>query len=61
MNDWERSRTLLYIPQGIARDSAFPFESGERVIVTIDRMNKRLVVEPVTDEYIVKGSRVERR
>lgn len=36
---------FVYIPSEVARDSAFPFEHGDEVLVKIDAKNKRLIVE----------------
>lgn len=41
----EQSRTILYISQRVASDSAFPFEPGEDLVVRIDKVGKRLIVE----------------
>lgn len=41
----EKGRTLLYISRKLVADSAWPFEAGERVMVTIDPKSKRLLVE----------------
>lgn len=53
----EKSRTLLYISQRVAADSAFPFLPGEPLTVTIDADNERLVVErPLTRRELVTES-----
>ena len=36
---------FVYIPSDVARDSAFPFESGDDVVIKIDTKKKRLVIE----------------
>lgn len=41
----EDNRTLLYISQRVATDSAWPFRPGERVIVRIEADKQRIVVE----------------
>jgi len=41
--DAETSRTLIYISQKVANDSAFPFKSGDQLLITID--SGKLVVE----------------
>ena len=43
----EKSRTLLYISQKVASDSAFPFKKSDRLKITIDQDGQRLVVEKV--------------
>ncbi|WP_169743676.1 hypothetical protein [Methanolacinia paynteri] len=37
----------LTIPAKLITDSAFPFEEGEEVKITVDSQNKRLVVEKI--------------
>jgi hypothetical protein len=39
-----RGRHVLYIPTAVLRDTAFPFEVGQRVVVRIE--GTRLVVRP---------------
>jgi virulence-associated protein VagC len=39
---------FISVPSAVAGDSAFPFGDGDTVKVTIEE--KRLVVEPVTEE-----------
>lgn len=41
----ESSRTLIYVSQKVASDSAFPFEAGDELVVRIDKENERLIVE----------------
>lgn len=41
----EKSRTLLYVSQRVAADSAFPFKAGEPLVVTIDVEGERLIIE----------------
>ena len=41
----EKGRTLVYVSRKLAGDSAFPFQPGERVLLTIDPKGRRLVVE----------------
>lgn len=41
----EASRTLVYISQKVANDSAFPFASGDELVVRIDANKGRLVIE----------------
>lgn len=41
----EKGRTLLYVSQLVAKDSAWPFKAGETVALTLDPKHKRLVVE----------------
>ena len=36
---------FIYVPIEVARDSAFPFKTNERVKVKIDVTNKRLTIE----------------
>ncbi len=35
----------VYIPTGIAKDSAYPFAPGERAHITVDTKNQRLIIE----------------
>ncbi len=35
----------VYVPTEVAKDSAFPFKSDEKVRVKIDVKNKRLIIE----------------
>jgi hypothetical protein len=46
----ESSRTLIYVSQKVASDSAFPFEAGDELRIRIDKENSRLVVEKASDE-----------
>lgn len=41
----EKSRTLLYLSQRVAADSAFPFKPGDALTVSIDPKNQRLIIE----------------
>lgn len=41
----EASRTLIYVSQKVASDSAFPFKAGEPLHVRIDPDGRRLVIE----------------
>lgn len=45
LTHYEGSRTMIYISAKVANDSAFPFEKGEELWVTIDTKGKRLVIE----------------
>jgi len=36
---------FIYIPTEVARDSLFPFKTGETIKVMIDTKNNRLIVE----------------
>jgi hypothetical protein len=36
---------FIYVPIEVARDSAFPFKSNERVKVKINAENKQLIIE----------------
>lgn len=38
---------FLSIPAQVAADDRFPFETGERVKITIDPENQRLIVEKI--------------
>lgn len=51
----ETSRTLLYLSQKVASDSAFPFAPGERLIATIDPENHRLIIERGREDEGIKG------
>ncbi|MBN2734718.1 MAG: hypothetical protein JXQ82_07680 [Methanomicrobiaceae archaeon] len=37
----------LSIPSKIVTDSAFPFETGEQIKITLDAENKRLIIEKI--------------
>jgi hypothetical protein len=39
------TRTVIYVPVDVARDSSFPFSDDAKVVVTIDQENHRLIVE----------------
>lgn len=41
----EKGRTLLYISRKVVGDSAWPFEAGERVSLTVDPKTKQLIIE----------------
>lgn len=41
----EASRTLIYVSQKVASDSAFPFEAGQKLVVRIDQQRGRLIIE----------------
>lgn len=40
-----KDRMVIYIPSEVRKDSAFPFEVGEKLEIKIDK--KRLVVEKI--------------
>ncbi|MHA1582815.1 MAG: hypothetical protein ACTSYM_10050 [Candidatus Baldrarchaeia archaeon] len=42
-----RSGAKIYIPADIVKDSQFPFEIGEKVLIKIDIENSRLIVEKI--------------
>jgi len=41
----EYTRFLFYVPSKIARDSQFPFKSGQELTITVDPKGK-IVLEP---------------
>lgn len=41
----EASKTLIYVSQKVASDSAFPFKTGDPLLVRIDPKNERLIIE----------------
>lgn len=41
----ESSRTLIYVSQKIVSDSAFPFQPGDGLRITIEPETRRLIVE----------------
>ncbi|MCZ7382344.1 MAG: hypothetical protein WA102_08690 [Candidatus Methanoperedens sp.] len=41
---------FVYIPSEVARDSNFPFKSGDEVIVRIDTENKCLIIKKHTEK-----------
>lgn len=41
----QTSKTLIYISQRVASDSAFPFKAGDALWIRIDPQNERLIVE----------------
>lgn len=41
----EKTRTMVYITQRVAGDSAFPFRPGDELWVRIDREGGRVVLE----------------
>lgn len=50
---------FLYLPKSVVEDSAFPFglESSVRVIVIIDRLGRRLLITPPTQDKRVRRKR----
>lgn len=46
----ESSRTLIYVSQKVASDSAFPFEAGDKLRIRIDPDEDRLIVERAAEE-----------
>jgi hypothetical protein len=38
-------RFFIYLPVEVARDSRFPFEEDEKLLIKIDVKNKRLIIE----------------
>ena len=41
----EYDRFFIYVPAEVARDGLFPFKEGEKLIITVDAENKRLIIE----------------
>jgi hypothetical protein len=41
----ESSRSLIYVSQKVAQDSAFPFAPGAELIIRIDARRKSLTIE----------------
>jgi hypothetical protein len=41
----EYDRFFIYVPAGVARDGLFPFKEGEKLTITVDAGNKRLIIE----------------
>ncbi len=41
---------FVYVPSEVARDSNFPFKSGDEVIVRIDPENKCLVIKKYAEK-----------
>ncbi len=48
-----RGRIMIYVPADVHKDSAFPFEAGDDVWVTIK--DGRLVIEPFKERGRVQG------
>ncbi len=40
----EYDRFFIYVPAEVARDGLFPFKEGEKLIITVDAENKRLII-----------------
>ncbi len=40
-------KIFVYLPQAIVTDSAYPFDIGDIVIVSIDTKHQRLIIEKV--------------
>ncbi len=38
-------KIFIYVPTEVAKDSAFPFKTNQKVKVKIDPTNKRLIIE----------------
>lgn len=45
LHNVEKSRTLIYVSQTVANDSAFPFENKDELRITIDQKEGRLIIE----------------
>ncbi|MCA1811752.1 MAG: hypothetical protein ABR562_02275 [Thermoplasmatota archaeon] len=43
----EASRTLIYVSQKVAGDSAWPFKAGDELLIRIDTKGKRVIVEKI--------------
>lgn len=43
--EYERSRALIYVSQDVVKDSAFPFEHGDELRITIDSEKDQLIIE----------------
>ncbi len=41
----EYDRFFIYVPTEVARDGLFPFKEGDKLTITVDVKNKRLVIE----------------
>lgn len=46
----EKSRTLIYVSQAIANDSAFPFEASQSLQITIDPEKERLIIRAADED-----------
>lgn len=46
----ETSRTIIYVSQRVASDSAFPFGHRDKLSITIDADNGRLIIERADEE-----------
>jgi hypothetical protein len=46
----EASRTVIRLSQEIVKDSQFPFEPGDDLVVRIEPAHKRLVIEKAPPE-----------
>jgi len=46
----ESSRTLIYVSQKVASDSAFPFDPGDKLRIRIDKDKDRLIVNQAPDD-----------
>lgn len=42
-------RSMIYVSQKVATDSAFPFVEGQKLRIRIDRKGRRLIVEAAPD------------
>lgn len=40
-----KGRIYIYIPRDVVVDSLFPFKIGDKVVIRIDKKNKRLIIE----------------
>ncbi len=41
----EKGKTLLYVGQDVAKDSAWPFKAGDHLRITIDAAHARIIIE----------------
>lgn len=46
----EYDRFFIYVPAEVARDGLFPFKEGEKLMITVDADNKRLIIEKSAPE-----------
>ncbi len=48
--DVKGSRLRVYVPTSLSLDSTFPFKKGDTILIKIEAIQKRLVIEGVHND-----------